>query len=387
MIDTVILHIPIEKVRLLESNPALFPNWHYHSRNANYEKWVKNPSQKDKENGITGPCLTKIRRFENGKEVDHFMKIEFSVPKLLYRNNINEVQERDFPLVVSTLKQRLADMGVIIAEKDIQDALVYTIHPSKNIMLSAGYTASFAIAEIAKINLHKKFDLSKTVWIMGQNLQIYSTSYSLVFYDKIAEVNQSKKKTIDRDRTPQQKSLLLDIQHKNPSAEILRFEVRICTKQKLNSLLKSLGFAQNPTFKDIFKKDICQKILNFYWQTIIKDQNLFIFELLQEPKKLLREILENSKRTKVKEAIYLVALNILCKDDGGIRDLRKILEKYFSTKSWYAVSKGIKRLNTIRQDNPAVHSWVLQIDEAIDKFEPFMVEIGPEKLSTYKFDM
>jgi hypothetical protein len=366
----------MSKITLLGPDQNLFPNWHFHSRGANYEKYTKNPTPEDKKSGITGPCLTKIKRFENGREIDYFMKIEFSVSKLLFHNSIDEIQETNFSWAVSALRQRLIDMGVVVSEKNIENAFVYTFHPAKNIILSGGYTASFAIAEIAKINLHKKFDLTKTVWTTGQSLQIYSTSYSLVFYDKIAENNQSKKKSIDRDKTPQQYSLLSGMKKRSPSAEILRFEVRICNKKKLNSLMKNLGFPENPTFKDIFKENISQKILKFYWATIVKNETLFIFELLEKPENLLGEMLENDRKIKLKEMMYLLALNILCKRDGGIRGLRKIIEKYFSTKTWYSITKGIKRLNKIRENNPVVHNWVLQVDETIEKFEPFRVNMN-----------
>ena len=204
---------------------------------------------------------------------------------------------------------------------------------------------------------------------MHKALHLYATNHSIVFYDKIADLNQNKKKAIDQDQIPQQFSLIGEIKKKQSPPEILRMEVRLCKKRKISSVMQKLGFQKNSTFKDVFKKDVCQKIVKWYWNIIIKGENLFLFEMGNKPKQLLKDILRKETGIKFGKAIQLVGLNTLCKD-GGIRDLRNIAEKRISQRNWYRISDDIKLLNAIN-DNKVLCSWVRQIEEALDDFEPF----------------
>lgn len=72
-------------------------------------KCVQNPTKEDERNGIYKPRLTYIRRWD-GIDGRYTLKIEFSVPKLLYSNNFDELSDSDFPLVIRALKERLLDM-------------------------------------------------------------------------------------------------------------------------------------------------------------------------------------------------------------------------------------------------------------------------------------
>ena len=60
---------------------------------------------------------------------------------------------------------------------------------------------------------------------------------------------------------------------------------------------------------------------------------------------------------------------MLCKDGGGIRELRDISEKYIKQRNWYRYSDDIKLLNNIESKN-TLHSWVKQIDDAVKDFKP-----------------
>lgn len=371
MLDTVILTIPKSAVRTLDPIQSRTPAWDLHTRTGNYEKYVKNPTAADKRNGIYKPRLTGFKRRIVGQTYHSFIKIEFSVPKLLFGNNLSEVDERDFPKVIDTLRQRLLEMGVIVAKGDLEIASVSALHVSKNIVLSDGYTASLVAKELGKINLNRKFDLSKTNFRnSGQSLQGYTIAHSIVFYDKIADLSQPKKRAIDKDPAPQQLSLFEAIKKRQPSLEILRMEVRLSQKQKLNAVLVSLGFKKDPMFREIFKKELCQKIVQSYWSTLIKGENLFLFELTTAPKRLLKDLLRVGVRAK--EAVYLVGLSVLCKDEGGIRDLRQTLERALTQRGWYRISEGLKRINSMTSPK-AIHGWVGQIETAIKEFTSYKV--------------
>lgn len=375
MLDTVILNIPRERVLDIANSNGTRP-WDLQARTSTYEKLTKNPPR-GLHDGVYRPRLTGIqRRVGMGQKIS-FVKIEFSVPKLLLGNNLEEVYEKDFSTIIDLLHDRLIEAGCIVQKNDLINATVTAFHPSKNIPLSDGYTASLVGRELSKINLNKKFDLSKTSFRNdGQSLQGYTVAHSIVFYDKIADLSQNKKRAIDKDQTRQQLSLFAEIKKVKPGLEVLRMEIRLSQKQKLNAVMQKLGFNKNPTFKDIFKKDVCQKIVRFYWDTLIKDENLFLFEFSVGPKQTLKSILRKYPKLKAKEAVYLVGLDALCKDEGGIRELRQILECRLKQRSWYRISDGIKQLNK-RNYRKAVHGWVQQIENCIKKFKSLRNNTGP----------
>ena len=97
-----------------------------------------------------------------------------------------------------------------------------------------------------------------------------------------------------------------------------------------------------------------------------------MFELENNPKRLLRKILKKKDNIKAKESIYLVGLNLLCKDEGGIRELRQILEKRIKQRNWYRISDNIKELNEFTSKS-GLHSWVKQIEDCLEKFETYRI--------------
>ena len=201
MIDTIILTIPSEYFVTVKEPFAA--EWELHSKSGFYEKRVKNQTYNQKNDGIYRPRISIIKRglAEN-------LKIEFSIPKLIFGNNVDEVCEKDFENILETLQRRLKDFGVQIYIPYLRKAAVSVFHPSKNILLSGGYTASGVIKELKKINLTKKLDLNRDSFRNdGQSIQLYANCHSLVIYDKIQDLKKKSKRAIDKDQTHYQLSL------------------------------------------------------------------------------------------------------------------------------------------------------------------------------------
>jgi len=174
---------------------------------------------------------------------------------------------------------------------------------------------------------------------------------------------------MDKDQNSVQLSFF-DTLTKKEKKEVLRIEARLAKKVKLNSVLKNLGYEENPTFKDIFKKEICQKILQRYWQELIMSKNLFLFDMESDPEKTLKtleKVFKNRPKIKPKEAVYLVGLRTLSKE--GIRDTRAIIEQYAATRTWYRIAKDLPFLDKI--SDKTYHGWVKQVNDNLDAFVPF----------------
>ncbi len=370
MIDTVCLLISKDKMLYISG----VSSWEQYSKTNEYTKYVRNPSKAEKDTGKYFPRLTGYkRRFSQDANV----RIEFSAPKLLFLNNLDELGNKDFPKVIEVLQDRLQTMGVVVSKVVLQNASVSSVHFSKNIRLEDGYTAGHLICEMNKVNLRKSFDFARTRYINdGQSLYAHTTSHQLVIYDKVADLGKDKKRAIDKDQPNYQQSLLGELK-KEEILEVIRFEVRLSQKQKMNSVLGALGYEKNPTFRNVFNTEMAMKVVMEYWKKLIKERNLGLFSISLTLKDILRTIYLANRKIKPKRAIYLLGLFMLGKDENGMRELRSIVSKKSHERTWYRIAKDMRVGSELITKNK-LRDWVMQIDKALYEYKPYK----HKKLST-----
>lgn len=329
MIDTICLLIPRSEMRYLQG----VSSWDLYAKTDQYKKFVRNPTKAEKDTGMYFPRLTGYsRRFSQ----DANIRIEFSIPKLLYHNNLDELEDKDFTQVVRTLQSRLQRMGVIVTKPVIETASVSSIHFSKNIELRNNYTASYLISEMNKVDLRMSFDFAKTRFMNdGQSLYAHTTSHQMVIYDKMADLKKGQKRAIDKTQTPYQRNLFVELQKENKDLEIIRFEIRLAKKQKMNKVLIDLGYEKNPTFKSVFSIEMSQSVVYQYWQNIILERSKGLFTPELSIKEILQAMFLVNKKLKPKKAIYLLGLFMLARDEQGMRQLRSLVTKRAHDRTWY----------------------------------------------------
>ncbi len=268
MIDTIVLVLASHQYQIVE--PDKFrPS----------AKWIYNPSLIpagicSKQNvtagqlrhGIYKPYLTLSNSKTSGGNRDIMLKIELSLPKLIFGNNFQELQYKDFPLVLKRLTEELISMGVIVDENVLAKTPVHAIHYSKNIELKDGSTPYHYLQKIKEANASMAVDTNETDYRNdGHCYKLHCNSYEVVFYDKIKELEKSRygrKRTIEKDNELQVK--LFDKLSKRHKYEILRMEVRLNRRQKMKQLFAKLGIKADLTFKALFKHAISKKILLHY---------------------------------------------------------------------------------------------------------------------------
>ena len=91
MIDTVCLLIPKDKMVYLSG----VSSWELYSKTDQYDKYVRNPSKAEKETGKYFPRLTGYKRHYS-QEAN--VRLEFSAPKLVYLNNLEELEEKNITI-------------------------------------------------------------------------------------------------------------------------------------------------------------------------------------------------------------------------------------------------------------------------------------------------
>ncbi len=366
MIDTICLLIPRNRILSLDDESKGF-TWDLISRTNDYDKYVRNPTKLQKESGLYYPRLTGYKRkYRDERNI----KIEFSIPKLLHNNNLDEVSEADFSTVIKLLRERLDDMNVKVSEKILATASVSSVHYSKNIILTAGYTVTQIISEINKIDLTKVFDFARARFINeGQSLYIHTSSHQFTMYDKLADMRKDKKRAIDKDQTVTQRTLFNNIEKRGILSEVIRFEVRLNKKVKLDSVFQKLGYKKNLNFEQVFKEELSTKVLLYYWNELIIGRNLAIFTIQTSDTDTLRMIYKFNPKIKPARAIYLSGLLSLSKSTNGMRELRSIFSKKSNARTWYRITKDLRELSNAL---PAtlVRGWVKQIQTGLENYKP-----------------
>jgi len=366
MIDTVCLLIPKDRLGFIEG----ISNWELYSTTDSYWKFVRNASKAEKETGKYFPKLTGYtKRFSQ----DACVRIELSLPKLLYGNNLDELNDNDFQDIVDTLQERLKDMGVLVSKTVIENASVSSVHYSKNIPLKNGYTSSYLISEMNKVNLRKNLDFARTKYINGgQSLYAHNSSHQFVIYDKIADLSKSKERAVDKNQTDFQKKKTLEMLSKIELKEVIRFEVRLNRKPKMNRILRELGYKVNPTLKDIFSSEISKTVVIDYWQKLIKQNNLGVFSISLTLGDMLETMFLADSKIKPKQAVYFLGLVRLSRDEGGLRSLRGQISRVSNDRTWYRMVRDTKYISELITKNN-LRDWVKQIDSSLDDYNPYKI--------------
>ncbi len=373
MIDTIVLTIPENKYIILDhdkfnpSTKGFFESPHYRLGARSNFKCTQNPTKTELLKGIYKPRLTVTKRIRKGY-FDIPLKIEFSIPKLIYGNNFDEIHENDFELVIKTLQNLLKDMAIEIEETDIINATVSAIHFSKNIALTDYSTCSMVINELAKIDLTKRLDLDKASFRNeGQIIRYHCNSYEIVIYDKIKELEKAK---ISEKRSTESDNLiqlnLFDNIKTEKSFEVLRIEVRLNTRVKIRQVLKAININTEITFKNLFNNDICKRIINNFWQYIEKDMDINSIDT-RSPSNLLETIVSSNKGIKYSKALKLTCA-IIIGQESGFRTLRNMLNLNGKKNDyWYSLKKELRELNFPKDRK---YQSITEISKSIRNFAP-----------------
>jgi hypothetical protein len=326
---------------------------------------VQNPTSTELRNGIYKPRLTVTKRLDKYHNYQITLKIEFSIPKLLHGNNFDELEEEDFDLVISKLKQSLRDMGVSVLEPVLAAAPISAIHYSKNIPL-IDYTTPYAYLErLARINLNQRLDLNQTDFRNeGHSLKFRANSFEVAFYDKMKDLGKAKiseKRAEERENAIQIK--LFDKLEISKPFEVLRMEVRLNKRQKLKQVLKNVGIEIEPTFQSVFRKDIAQKVLLHYMGAIEKGYPLILSYDCKDANDFLSDFIIHNPKAGLKKAIQMLGLRVLI-DKVGVREFREITSKYGKA-NWYRLNKEMLSLNY-----PQKEDTFAPIRQCLEEFKP-----------------
>src|SRR5690606_36277460 len=88
-------------------------NAEYERGGRGYKKCSQNPTPRELKSGNYKPRLTLTRRVKRDRQYEITLRVEFSIPKLLFGNNFDELESDDLFDTVIVLQRKLKEMGVL----------------------------------------------------------------------------------------------------------------------------------------------------------------------------------------------------------------------------------------------------------------------------------
>lgn len=312
----------------------------------------QNTTKKELSRGIYKPSLTLSNCIGPSGLRDIMLKVELSLPKLLFGNNFQELQYKDFSLITKKLVGKLGRMGVQIDENTLAQANVTAIHYAKNIELKDGSTPFHYIQKIKESNISASLDTNQTDYRNdGLSYKWHCNSYEVVFYDKIKELEkakQSSKRTIEKDGALQIK--LLDRLTRRKKLEILRMEVRLNKRQKIRQLFAKLGIRSDLTFHSLFKLATAKKVLLHYLDELENKRPALLDYKAKNDEALLVVLRVNNPELGPKQILQMFGLK-KAMEFMTPRELR-VLFSHYNFRSLQRIMVDAKQIKLPRADSP-----------------------------------
>lgn len=370
MIDTVVLTLKqnmftiFERDKFTPSASEIY-NASYQRGGRAFRKCIQNPTPRELKSGIYKPRLTLTRRVNREGNYEITLRVEFSIPKLIHGNNFDELTDEDFPKAIQKLKMVLRDMGVYVLEQHLINAPVSSVHFSKNIILTDYTTPYTYLRQLIKLNINKRLDTNRTDFRNeGHSFKYRANSFEVVFYDKIKDLEQAKgsEKRAEEKDNALQLDLFDAIKQRDP-LEVLRMEIRLNKRYKINQILRKIDKTVEPTFVNIFSKDTAQKVLLYYLNEIEEAYPPLLIYQYDSPKKFFERLLIANPKLKPTQALEMTGFRSLL-DEIGVREYRQMIKRH-GDYYWYSLNKKMKKLN--KADEVSVFS-VLR--EELTEFKP-----------------
>lgn len=372
MIDTIVITLTKDQFEITDPE-AFTPSaaWANSHRSQRGMLSKQNPTRQELLKGIYKPRLTLAHRITKGTKREIILKIELSLPKLMFGNNFTELRFKDFQPIVNKLVATLQSMGIIATEQTIAHAQISAIHYSKNICLTDGSTPYHYINKIKEANIRLSLDTNETAYRNeGHSYKWHANYYEVAFYDKIRDLEKAQmgnKRAVEQDNELQL-PLFKKLQKRRTKFEVLRMEVRLNKRVKIKQLFAKLNIKADLTLKKLFKPAIAKKILLHYLDELESKRPKLLDYKSTNGKALLTDLIFNNPNLGPKQILHLYgfkqALDIM-----SPRELRTMFAGY-ATRSWYRLIADANKIQL-----PRGHDHFKVVREQLTKFEPISLKL------------
>lgn len=333
MLDTIVLGfelvLPFKNPRV----PFESPTW----LGAGYRGTIKaklNVSPSEKRLGIYRPSFTYYQNPAGTNKPRYVLYAQFSVPKLIYGNNFQEVRDQELGRVVQAVKAVLKHIGIDASAEQILKTRVIKVDFAKNVIYTDYTSTNLIIKNIATADISTRYDTERVSYKNGgQVFHIHTGVEDIVIYDKIDDLRQSSKgdkRAIEHDNYTQRELLERFEKHKNVS--VVRFEVRLRTQRKIKLVLSKIG-ADIPdvTFEALFSTDLARRVLSYEWESILDVLPKIVLSD-DSPERLLDGVLTDQS-IKPRQVLYKIGMQYLLSTQDT-RYIRSVFDKRFGQHAW-----------------------------------------------------
>ncbi len=348
MIDTVVLVLEQTMFNITDPKKFGFQTITDLYRRAGYDRICLNPTLADYKKGQYLPCLTLSRRIVFNRP-QLTLRVQFSVPKALYKNNFDEVEDEDIDRVVNWLHTTLRSWaGVFVLPHFIELAEVSAIHYSKNLIFENGLRCQYVLDKFTKANITKRLGFNQCDYQNGGSCIKYRTnSFELAFYDKIKDLEQARnspKKSEDKDEAVIQLNLLDGLleARKEAMLEVLRMEVRLNRRNVIRKKLTDAGIVTDDlTFKNLFRKEWSKAVLLNQLEGIQNKFPTFLEDTSNSTEDYLLQFQINNPQATISDTLVMFGIKELAKTKG-IREIREMF-RLKNNDQWYRFYNKIKK--------------------------------------------
>ena len=319
--------------------------------------------------GCYFPTITYCERplGRGGSGMSFELVVEFSVPKLLYQNNLQEVSENELDEVAKVLSDRMRAMGIDwVSPDDVKKMYVRRVDVCKNIIFDSKTAAKDAVRSINTADLRKTFDFDNHEYGNGGYSVFWSNKNERIsFYDKGEDLRRAKissKKALDEDAYYE--GGFSGCWKKDC---VLRFEIKMRQKGTIVRRMKSVGLniPEEWDFQHLFKEEIWRALLLGRFNEVYASIPKIPLDS-DTTDKLLANIVAEESGSRGGAARSLERLGMLCALRDGIsyKEISTMFEDAFGT--------HIRRkLKNIREppDSRQLKN-LIQIKKNIENFRP-----------------
>lgn len=322
--------------------------------------------------------LPRVEVFEtltdDRKDIRYILKAEFSIPKLLYGNSLEEVTENDKDKVFSSLQSALASVNIIIEKNVIASARVSGVHFCKNILLPTTLKMREVLNELKRVDISKAVDVMSTQFKNGGRvLNIYSGTIERSFYDKISDSMRPKNKRSDKSHIDYERAVVE--KYNLQDREVFRYEYRLKKMQTIKREINGVLVRDALTlvvFNDLFTPNLLKTVIVRSWNELIErpENQLSLFGTVDKLGLFLHILSEAKKQNGnghgLNTALISYGLTTAIRDHGA-KEVRGAIFDIWNNDHSERLTKKIQVTADLTKGLPYSHS-IDFIDRALESF-------------------
>lgn len=313
-------------------------------RHKGIRKFVRNPLAEFRQQGVVYPNLEIYETYKRTSGYQCNVKPQVSLPKMIQGHSFEEIFDDKFPKSISTLKERMNDMGIWINEDTLKQAAVTSLHYCMNILFSNESEARLFLSCLHKMTMGERYENHDRDYANdGKTVRFFTKSFEWVAYMKYYDVLDVGKNQVAKKATPQEREIVERLLREKRIPPLIRIEIRFKSKPSIRKHFKTI-FGEDKitwTFEEVFSTKRSRKVMEYYWNKLM--DNPLNASILQTPSRetLYRKI--NSEfRDKVPSSTLYKAIGMFEQLQAlGMKELRAEVLKKYSRTTWYNQQKEI----------------------------------------------